>query len=76
MNFTPPAIDYAALSPMIVIFAAAIISVLVEAFAPRTVRRFLQLLIVFGALFASGVLIILNAGTRTITAAGAPPPCR
>lgn len=71
MNFTPPAIDYAALSPMIVIFAAAIISVLVEAFAPRTVRRFLQLLIVFGALFASGVLIILNAGTRTITAAGA-----
>lgn len=71
MNFTPPAIDYAALSPMIVIFAAAIVSVLIEAFAPRTVRRFLQLLIVFGALFASGVLIILNAGTRTITAAGA-----
>jgi len=71
VNFTPPAIDYAALSPMIVIFAAAIVSVLVEAFAPRTVRRFLQLLIVFGALITSGVLIVLNAGTRTVTGGGA-----
>ncbi len=71
MNFTPPAIDYAALSPMIVIFAAAIVSVLVEAFAPRTTRRFLQLILVFGALITSGVLIILNAGTRTVTGGGA-----
>lgn len=71
MNFTPPAIDYFALSPMIVIFAAAIVSVLVEAFAPRTVRRFLQLLLVFGALITSGVLIVLNAGTRTVTGGGA-----
>ncbi|HEV8025648.1 MAG TPA: NADH-quinone oxidoreductase subunit NuoN [Candidatus Nanopelagicales bacterium] len=71
MNFTPPAIDYAALSPMIVIFAAAIVSVLVEAFAPRAVRRFLQLLLVFGALITSGVLIVLNAGTRTVTGGGA-----
>ncbi len=68
MNYTPPALDYAALAPMIVIFAAAIISVLVEAFTPRGVRRYLQLLIVFGALIASGVLIVLNAGTRTVTA--------
>lgn len=68
MNFTPPALDYAALAPMIVIFAAAIISVLVEAFTPRGVRRYLQLLIVFGALIASGVLIVLNAGTRVVTA--------
>ena len=68
MNFTPPALDYAALAPMIVIFAAAIISVLVEAFTPRAVRRYLQLLIVFGALITSGVLIVLNAGTRTVTA--------
>jgi len=71
VNFTPPAIDYAALSPMIVIFAAAIVSVLVEAFAPRTTRRFLQLILVFGALITSGVLIILNAGTRTVTGGGA-----
>lgn len=67
MNFTPPSVDYAALAPMIVIFAAAIVSVLVEAFAPRSVRRFLQLLIVFGSLIASAVLIVINAGTRTVT---------
>ncbi len=71
MNFTPPALDYFALSPMIVVFAAAIVSVLIEAFAPRSIRRFLQLLIVFGALLTSGVLIVLNAGTRTVTGGGA-----
>jgi NADH-quinone oxidoreductase subunit N len=70
VNFTPPSIDYFAISPMIVIFAAAVISVLVEAFAPRSVRRFLQLLLVFGALLTSLVLIILNASTRVITAGG------
>lgn len=68
MNFTPPVIDYFAISPMIVIFAAAIISVLVEAFAPRGVRRFLQLLLVFGSLITAAVLLVLNASTRTITA--------
>ena len=68
MNFTPPVIDYFAISPMIVIFAAAIISVLVEAFAPRGARRFLQLLLVFGALITAAVLLVLNASTRTITA--------
>ncbi|MEY2989460.1 MAG: NADH-quinone oxidoreductase subunit NuoN [Candidatus Nanopelagicales bacterium] len=70
MNFTPPSIDYFAISPMIVIFGAAIVSVLVEAFAPRSVRRFLQLLIVFGALIASFVLIVLNVDTRVVTAGG------
>lgn len=68
MNFTPPVIDYFAISPMIVIFAAAIISVLVEAFAPRGVRRFLQLLLIFGSLITAAVLLVLNASTRTITA--------
>lgn len=68
MNFTPPTVDYLAIAPMIVIFAAAIISVLVEAFAPRGARRFLQLSLVFGALIASAVLIVLAAGTRTVTA--------
>ena len=71
MNFTPPSIDYFAISPMIVVFAAAVISVLVEAFAPRGVRRFLQLLIVFGSLITALVLIVLNATTRTLTAGGA-----
>ncbi len=68
MNYTPPAIDYVAIAPMIVVFAAAIVSVLVEAFTPRGVRRYLQLLIVFGSLIAAAVLIVINASTRTVTA--------
>jgi NADH-quinone oxidoreductase subunit N len=68
VNYTPPAIDYVAIAPMIVVFAAAIVSVLVEAFTPRGVRRYLQLLIVFGSLIAAAVLIVINASTRTVTA--------
>jgi len=68
VNFTPPTVDYLAIAPMIVIFAAAIVSVLVEAFVPRSARRFIQLLLVFGALITAGVLIVLAAGTRTVTA--------
>lgn len=68
MNFTPPTVDYLAIAPMIVIFAAAIVSVLVEAFVPRSARRFIQLLLVFGALITAGVLLVLAAGTRTVTA--------
>jgi NADH-quinone oxidoreductase subunit N len=68
VNFTPPTVDYLAIAPMIVIFAAAIVSVLVEAFVPRGARRFIQLLLVFGALITAGVLIVLAAGTRTVTA--------
>ena len=68
MNFIPPTVDYLAIAPMIVIFAAAIVSVLVEAFVPRSARRFIQLLLIFGALITAGVLLVLAAGTRTVTA--------
>ena len=68
MNYSPPAIDYVAIAPMIVIFGAAIVSVLIEAFTPRSVRRYLQLLIVFGSLIAAAALIVINASTRVVTA--------
>ena len=68
MNYSPPAIDYVAIAPMIVIFGAAIVSVLIEAFPPRSVRRYLQLLIVFGSLIAAAALIVINASTRVVTA--------
>jgi len=53
---------------MIVIFGAAIVSVLIEAFTPRSVRRYLQLLIVFGSLIAAAALIVINSSTRVVTA--------
>ena len=68
MKYSPPAIDYVAIAPMLVIFGAAIVSVLIEAFTPRSVRRYLQLLIVFGSLIAAAALIVINASTRVVTA--------
>jgi len=67
MEFISPELDYAALAPMIVVGVAAIISVLVEAFAPRSVRRFLQLVLVFAALIGALVLVVLNSGMRVLT---------
>lgn len=67
MDFISPELDYAALAPMIVVGVAAIISVLIEAFAPRSVRRFLQLVLVFAALIGALVLVVLNSGMRVIT---------
>jgi len=68
MKYSPPAIDYVAIAPMLVIFGAAIVSVLIEAFTPRGVRRYLQLLIVFCSLIAAAALIVINAPTRVVTA--------
>ena len=34
-----PSIDYGALSPMLIVFGAAVMAVLVEAFAPAARRR-------------------------------------
>src|SRR5436190_1601723 len=41
--FTAPTIDWGALSPVIIVLGAAIIGVLVEAFAPAKGRRTVQL---------------------------------
>ena len=38
MGFTAPVLEYSALAPMLVIFAAAVIGVIVEAFASAKLR--------------------------------------
>ena len=63
-----PAIDYAALSPMLILFGAAAVGILVEAFAGRTRRYPLQLGLSFVALAAALVMVIREAGVRTLTA--------
>ncbi len=40
-----PSIEYSQLAPMLVVFGAAVIGVLVEAFAPRALRRAVHLLL-------------------------------
>jgi NADH-quinone oxidoreductase subunit N len=66
--FTVPNIDYAALLPMLVLFGAACLGVLVEAFVPRALRAPVQAGLALLALVVSFVTVVFAAGTQTITA--------
>ena len=56
-----PHIEYSQLAPMLVVFGAAVVGILVEAFAPRPLRRPIQLVITLVALIAAFVLTIVIA---------------
>ncbi|ATD69145.1 MULTISPECIES: NADH-quinone oxidoreductase subunit NuoN [Gordonia] len=58
-----PSVEYAALSPMLIVFGAGVIGVLVEAFAPRRLRYPLQLGLSLGG------LVVALAALATVTAA-------
>lgn len=66
-----PDIDYYALLPVLVVFGAAIASVLVEAFVPARVRYVTQMALFLGGLAAALAAVLLLAGTRLVTAEGA-----
>jgi NADH-quinone oxidoreductase subunit N len=69
-----PHIEYGQLSPMLLVFGAAVAGVFVEAFAPRSLRRALHLPITLGSLAGAFALTIvvaissnaghIDAGTR------------
>ncbi len=65
-----PHIEYSQLAPMFVVFGAALAGVLVEAFAPRSARRGLHLVLAFGGLGAAFILTILVAASSSIFAGG------
>jgi proton-translocating NADH-quinone oxidoreductase chain N len=67
---TAPHLEYSQLAPMLVVFGAAIVGVLVEAFVPRDLRRALHLLVTFGALVAAFVWTCVIAASSTIFANG------
>ena len=69
MSFTPPNLEYSALAPILVIFAAAIIGVIVEAFVSAKLRGPLQLAIALGATILSFSQVLSLRGTQTATAA-------
>jgi len=69
MSFTPPSLEYSALAPMLIIFAAAIIGVIVEAFVSAKLRGPLQLAIALGATILSFSQVLSLRGTQTATAA-------
>jgi NADH-quinone oxidoreductase subunit N len=66
-----PDIDYAAVAPMLVVFTAAVLGVLVEAFAPRRSRLAVQVGLALTALGVAFGFVVGQAGTRAVVAVGA-----
>ncbi len=73
ITFTSPSIEYAPLAPMLVVFGAALLGVLVEAFVPRAHRRTTQLWLTLGALVIAFLLVVRFAlnSSPTLAAEGA-----
>jgi NADH-quinone oxidoreductase subunit N len=68
---TAPPVQYQDLSPMLIVFGAAVAGVVVEAFAPRAWRYRLQLVLGFAGLAGALGMVVALAGTRTIAMSGA-----
>ncbi|MCA1824568.1 MAG: NADH-quinone oxidoreductase subunit NuoN [Mycobacteriales bacterium] len=66
-----PSIAYRALSPMLIVFAAALVGVLVEAFTPARRRRAIQLPLALVSLLGALVATVALAGEHRVVAAGA-----
>jgi NADH-quinone oxidoreductase subunit N len=66
-----PSISYSGLMPTLLVFGAACVGVLVEAFVPRAARWAAQLVVALAGLVAALIAVILVAGERTTTASGA-----
>ncbi|KGH48399.1 MULTISPECIES: NADH-quinone oxidoreductase subunit NuoN [Modestobacter] len=66
-----PDLSYAALAPLLFVFGAACVGVLVEAFTPRSVRHPVQVTIALVGTVGAFVATLLLAGTEEVTAAGA-----
>jgi NADH-quinone oxidoreductase subunit N len=70
-TFEAPDLDYAALAPLLVVFAAACVGVLVEAFGPREDRQPVQLAVSLVGTLGALVATVLLAGRSEVTAGGA-----
>jgi NADH-quinone oxidoreductase subunit N len=66
-----PHLNYAALAPMLILFGAAAVGVLIEAFVPRQWRYLSQFSLGLAATVASLVMVVVEAGTQELTAADA-----
>jgi proton-translocating NADH-quinone oxidoreductase chain N len=71
-TITPPSFEWGQLSPMLLIFAAALAGVLVEAFTPRPLRRVLHIALSLGSLAGAFVLTVVIAASSKIFAGGSP----
>lgn len=53
--------EYQALAPILILLGAGVLSILLEAFVPRSARRLLQLLLVFGTIILAFVYVVVNS---------------
>ena len=70
-QFSAPHLEYWNLSPMLVVFGAALLGVLVEAFVPRAVRYLTQVTIALLGIVVALVLTAVQLDTAKIVAEGA-----
>ena len=70
-EFVATTINYGAVLPMLVVFGAAMIGVLVEAFAPRALRYGAQVGLALVGLVAALIAVVLGVGHQGSTLAGA-----
>jgi NADH-quinone oxidoreductase subunit N len=63
LEFQAPSVDYRAVAPMLIVFGAALLGVLVEAFAPRAARFSLQLGVAVVATLGGLVAVVVQAIT-------------
>jgi NADH-quinone oxidoreductase subunit N len=66
-----PSIDYGALLPMLILFGAACVGVLLEAALPKERRNAIQLGLALLSTVAAFVAVVLVRDTRTVTIGGA-----
>lgn len=68
---TFPEIQWLQLAPVIIVLGAAAIGVIVEATAPREMRRPIQIGLTFAALIAAFATVVINAGAFQLLVDGA-----
>jgi NADH-quinone oxidoreductase subunit N len=68
-DFTAPSVSYRLVAPMLIVFGAALIGVLVEAFAARRLRFGLQVGVTLAGLLAAFVAVVLVADDRKASTA-------
>jgi NADH-quinone oxidoreductase subunit N len=66
-----PSIDYGAMSPMLILFGAACVGVLIEALLPKRLRQVVQLTLALVSVVVAFVAVIVERNTRTVTIGGA-----
>ena len=69
--FPTPVIEYSAIAPMLVVFTAALLGVVVEAFVPRLLRRRAQLILTFVSLVVALGFVVAERGRREFVVEGA-----